>query len=107
MEQKNNGHYSSMGHEPQPRLEGAEPSAAFLTDILTRLGLSNAPPGLPNQYLAALGNPSWQIRTQAVQALGDFGEQGAIERIILCLKDEHEAVRMAAVRVLGKLSRQR
>ncbi len=108
MEQKNNGHYSSMRHEPQPRREGAEPSAAFLTDVLTRLGLSNAPPGLPmNQYLAALGNASWRIRAQAVQALGDFGEQVAIERIILCLKDEHEAVRMAAVRALGKLSRQR
>ena len=94
-----------------------EPNAAEILpprnleqDILTRLGLAKEPVArlsgwTTSQLLRQLSMTSdWRERAWIVQCLPERGEKAQVEKIIIAyLQDDHEAVRMAAVRALGKL----
>jgi HEAT repeat protein len=87
-----------------PNTDEVHSDIFFLRNILIRLGLTEKPPSQP---LEVLNNPrsNWQAKTRAIQAFTELGELAPIDRIQECLKDAHEAVRMAAVRTLGELWR--
>jgi len=50
----------------------------------------------------AVGEPVWQVRVGAAQALGAAGEQVAVDPLLRALRDEHLDVRKAAVRSLAR-----
>jgi hypothetical protein len=60
--------------------------------------------------IAALHDPAWEVRAEAVWALGTLGEQAPVEALLNALYDEDGSVRAAALRTLsgrsGRVSRE-
>ncbi len=82
--------------------------ASLLSDVLGSLGLEDSSAhgqSTLSSLVQALDDPSWQVRTQAVRTLADFGEQAPIELIAARLSDENTAVRVASALTLGRLGR--
>ncbi len=69
------------------------------SDLRIRLGLARS--SLPD-LIKALKQGSWQTRVLALQLLADMERDVAVTLMRASLRDPHEAVRMAAVRALGK-----
>lgn len=78
------------------------PPNSLLTDVLARLGLFQASSPVS---IDDLETAEWQKQAQAIQT---FGSQIPFDRLLEIASDlhKHEAVRSAALRVLGKLGKQ-
>jgi len=74
------------------------PSSSY-TNFLIRLGLAKSSLRDP---IKALKQKNWQTRVLALQVLADMERDVVVSLIRASLQDPHEAVRMAAVRALGK-----
>lgn len=90
-------------------MEMIQPPSTLQSDILIRLGLSKPSVPYPSseslpQLRTELKSKDWRKKIQAIQSLVELGEQAPVKDIINCQDDADEAVRMAAVRALGKLA---
>ena len=56
-----------------------------------------------DKTLALLHDPDWRIRCNAVENLGELGEDAPLESLLAALNDPHISVRRAALASLGKL----
>jgi len=82
---------------PDPKDDRAPDT--LLADVLIRLGLPQRSSG--DQQVQTTSRPGWQARAAMVHF---FAAQGKRESLEAALKDTHEAVRVAALGALGKLS---
>ncbi|MBV9615209.1 MAG: HEAT repeat domain-containing protein [Ktedonobacteraceae bacterium] len=91
----------------QGSLREAPPS--LLPGVLGRLKQrehSSATQRSNQELLEALAHPQWEIRSAAVRALGNLGEEAPLQSLLEALQDEHRLVRAAAVYALGRLKEQ-
>src|SRR5574340_1473015 len=69
-----------------------------------RLGRPSLLHGLDERQLFTdLEDSKWQHRVAVIQKFEEYGARAPIERLIITLQDEHEAVRAAAAHALGIL----
>jgi hypothetical protein len=80
----------------------------LLSNVLTRLAQrqayldSNLP---PQDVIAGLTHPAWEIRTAALQALDSSSTSVVLHFLLPALEDEHRLVRVAALRALSRLEK--
>ena len=55
--------------------------------------------------IARLKDQSWQVRSNAAEALGQLGDAHAVDPLIACLKDENWNVQIAAAHALVKMGK--
>jgi HEAT repeat protein/aspartate 1-decarboxylase len=108
MESQDNHHPPEHTFQETGLTEGVENTQAVTssTAILKRMRLGRPLllHGLDErQLLTELENSEWQHRVAVIQKFEEYGERAPIERLIITLKDEHEAVRAAAAHALGVL----
>ena len=94
-------------HETQQK--GLDPSlqeapASLLSGVQNRLKQREMAALQSRQdLLEMVSHPQWELRSAAVRALGDLGDEALLEPLIDALQDEHRLVRVSAVRALGHL----
>lgn len=75
-------------------------------DARRRLAVVRALRGLPTSagpYLGLLRDPDWQVRQEAVFALGGLDSRRLVPPLVRCLRDPHHRVRAAAANALGRV----
>ncbi len=98
-------HNESQQQEPVGLDASAEVPATLLPGVLARLErrrvYQTIGQPLP-QLIAALNHGRWEIRSAAVYALGQMGDQAPLDALLTALHDDHYLVRVAALRAVGQ-----